>query len=508
MLEDKYNFKKINKNRSAGVLLHISSLPNPYGFGSLGEEAFDFVRKLKRAGQSWWQVLPIGPTGFGDSPYQSFSSFAGNPYMINLDYLKDNGLLQEEDLKLVMEQYDNGKVDYGKLYEERFTTLQKAYENFDISSLDFESFCRENSFWLNDYALFMTLKDEFDKKPWQMWEREYKYRDEKVLEDFEKKNFHKVNFYRFLQYEFFNQWDRLRDFAHENGIKLIGDLPIYVAEDSSDCWSNPELFTLNEDLKPIWVGGCPPDGFSEDGQLWGNPCYDWKAHEETDFKWWIERFKWLFSIFDCIRIDHFRGFESYWRIPAEDETARNGSWIDGPKMKLFKALKDQLGELPIIAEDLGYMTKEVYEFRKETGFPGMKILLFAFLPDASSDYLPHNIEKDYVVYGGTHDSDTIVGWSLEHDPREVEFAKSYLNLTQEEGFNWGMIRGGMTSVAEMSIFQMQDILGLDNDARMNYPGKASGNWTWRMKADEFNDDLVERLRKYTAMSGRLNRDSN
>ena len=280
------------------------------------------------------------------------------------------------------------------MYEERFTTLQKAYENFDISSLDFESFCRENSFWLNDYALFMTLKDEFDKKPWQMWEREYKYRDEKVLEDFEKKNFHKVNFYRFLQYEFFNQWDRLRDFAHENGIKLIGDLPIYVAEDSSDCWSNPELFTLNEDLKPIWVGGCPPDGFSEDGQLWGNPCYDWKAHEETDFKWWIERFKWLFSIFDCIRIDHFRGFESYWRIPAEDETARNGSWIDGPKMKLFKALKDQLGELPIIAEDLGYMTKEVYEFRKETGFPGMKILLFAFLPDASSDYLPHNIEKD------------------------------------------------------------------------------------------------------------------
>lgn len=503
MLDEKYNFKKISENRTSGVLLHITSLPNEFGIGSLGEESREFVIKLKQAGQTWWQILPIGPTGYGDSPYQSFSSFAGNPYLINLDYLKNCSLLTDEEITEVKSLYDCNRVDFGKLYNERYITLRRAYERFDKSSLDFESFCRENSFWLNDYALFMTLKDENNGKPWQEWEDKYKFRDKEAIEEFENNNFSKVNFYRFLQFQFFSQWDGLKRFAHENGIKILGDLPIYVAEDSSDCWANPELFSLDENLKPIWVGGCPPDGFSEDGQLWGNPCYDWQVHEETDYDWWVNRFKWLFSIFDCVRIDHFRGFESYWRIPAGDDTARNGSWIQGPGMKLFSKLKDELGELPIIAEDLGYMTKEVYEFRRETGFPGMKILLFAFAKDASSDYLPHNMDKNFVVYPSTHDSDTVIGWIKEHDREEVEFAKRYLNMTEEEGLNWGMIRGAMTSVADMAIFQMQDILGLGNETRMNYPGTASGNWTWRMKTGEFSEELIEKLKSYTQMSGRL-----
>ena len=503
MLDEKYNFKKISENRTSGVLLHITSLPNEFGIGSLGEESREFIIKLKQAGQTWWQILPIGPTGYGDSPYQSFSSFAGNPYLINLDYLKNCSLLTDEEITEVKSLYDCNRVDFGKLYNERYITLRRAYERFDKSSLDFESFCRENSFWLNDYALFMTLKDENNGKPWQEWEDKYKFRDKEAIEEFENNNFSKVNFYRFLQFQFFNQWDGLKRFAHENGIKILGDLPIYVAEDSSDCWANPELFSLDEKLKPIWVGGCPPDGFSEDGQLWGNPCYDWQVHEETDYDWWVNRFKWLFSIFDCVRIDHFRGFESYWRIPAGDDTARNGSWIQGPGMKLFSKLKDELGELPIIAEDLGYMTKEVYEFRRETGFPGMKILLFAFAKDASSDYLPHNMDKNFVVYPSTHDSDTVIGWIKEHDREEVEFAKRYLNMTEEEGLNWGMIRGAMTSVADMAIFQMQDILGLGNETRMNYPGTALGNWTWRMKIGEFSEELIEKLKSYTQMSGRL-----
>lgn len=503
MLDEKYNFKKISENRTSGVLLHITSLPNEFGIGSLGEESREFIIKLKQAGQIWWQILPIGPTGYGDSPYQSFSSFAGNPYLINLDYLKNCSLLTDEEITEVKSLYNCNRVDFGKLYNERYITLRRAYERFDKSSLDFESFCRENSFWLNDYALFMTLKDENNGKPWQEWEDKYKFRDKEAIEEFENNNFSKVNFYRFLQFQFFSQWDGLKRFAHENGIKIVGDLPIYVAEDSSDCWANPELFSLDENLKPIWVGGCPPDGFSEDGQLWGNPCYDWQVHEETDYDWWVNRFKWLFSIFDCVRIDHFRGFESYWRIPAGDDTARNGSWIQGPGMKLFSKLKDELGELPIIAEDLGYMTKEVYEFRRETGFPGMKILLFAFAKDASSDYLPHNMDKNFVVYPSTHDSDTVIGWIKEHDREEVEFAKRYLNMTEEEGLNWGMIRGAMTSVADMAIFQMQDILGLGNETRMNYPGTASGNWTWRMKIGEFSEDLIEKFKLYTQMSGRL-----
>lgn len=503
MLDEKYNFKKISENRTSGVLLHITSLPNEFGIGSLGEESREFIIKLKQAGQIWWQILPIGPTGYGDSPYQSFSSFAGNPYLINLDYLKDCSLLTDEEITEVKSLYNCNRVDFGKLYNERYITLRRAYERFDKSSLDFESFCRENSFWLNDYALFMTLKDENNGKPWQSWEDKYKFRDREAIEEFENNNFSKVNFYRFLQFQFFSQWYGLKRFAHDNGIKILGDLPIYVAEDSSDCWANPELFSLDENLKPIWVGGCPPDGFSEDGQLWGNPCYDWQVHEETDYDWWVNRFKWLFSIFDCVRIDHFRGFESYWRIPAGDDTARNGSWIQGPGMKLFSKLKDELGELPIIAEDLGYMTKEVYEFRRETGFPGMKILLFAFAKDASSDYLPHNMDKNFVVYPSTHDSDTVIGWIKEHDREEVEFAKRYLNMTEEEGLNWGMIRGAMTSVADMAIFQMQDILGLGNETRMNYPGTASGNWTWRMKIGEFSEELIEKLKSYTQMSGRL-----
>lgn len=504
MLDEKYNFKKINTNRASGILMHITSLPSPYGIGTLGQSARDFVDFLADAHQTYWQMLPIGPTGFGDSPYQSFSTFAGNPYLIDLDTLKAQKLLYEDELLPLGQGIDPEHVDYARIYAERFPILRTAYDRFDKESLDFASFCRENSHWLNDYALFMALKNKHDGLSWQRWEEPFKHRDADRLAEFEEANFYEVNFYRFIQYLFFTQWEELKKYIHSRKIKTIGDLPIYVAEDSADTWANPELFCLDEHLNAQYVGGCPPDGFSEDGQLWGNPCYDWEANERTGYKWWIQRIESQFKIFDTIRIDHFRGFESFWKIPVGDGTARNGVWAQGPGMKLFSAVKAELGELPIIAEDLGYMTKEVYEFREETGFPGMKILQFAFNPAANSDYLPHNITENSIVYTGTHDNDTILGWLDAAPEEEIEFAKSYLNLTAEEGYGWGVIRGAMTSVARIAIFQMQDLLEIDNSGRMNSPGTLGGNWIWRMNSGAIGRALIERIKTLTGVSGRWN----
>lgn len=502
-LDEKYNFKKVRDFRASGILMHISSLPGKYGIGTLGNEARKFVDFLKEAGQTYWQILPVGPTGYGDSPYQSFSTYAGNPYLIDLEYLVQDSILTHEEIEPLDEGVNPECVDYHRLYKEKLHILKLAYDRFNVDSEDFKQFCNENAHWMDDYALFMAVKNAHSGKSWLEWEEDFKRRNVLKLKEFRRAHQDEISYYKFMQYLFFRQYESLKAYANSQGIKIIGDLPIYVSQDSVDTWANPQLFKLTEDLNLKFVGGCPPDAFSDAGQLWGNPCYDWIANEAENFKWWIERIRASFKIFDYIRIDHFRGFESFWQIPAGDDTAKNGNWELGPGIKLFNAVKEALGDLPIIAEDLGYMTKEVYEFREATGFPGMKILQFAFNPDASSDYLPHNITENSVVYTGTHDNDTIMGWFAGAPDYEVEFAKRYLNLTHEEGYNWGLIRVAMTSISKLAIFQMQDLFALDNSARMNAPGTVGGNWTWRMKEGYDLHSVAARLREYTRMSGRI-----
>lgn len=502
MLDEKYNFQKVNDNRTSGVLMHISSLPGPYGIGTMGENARKFVDFLVNAGQTYWQVLPVGPTSYGDSPYQSFSTFAGNPYFIDLEYLKNDGLITQEELNPLNENVDIEKIDYGRLYHERYEILRRAFERFDLSSIDFSSFCKQESFWLNDFSLFMALKDANNGNSWTQWDEKYKLRNKEALKDFEETNKKDIFFHLFIQYIFYKQWIALKEYANSRGIKIIGDIPIYVAEDSSDVWANPQLFLLKPDLTPAFVGGCPPDAFSDAGQLWGNPVYNWDENKKENYRWWIERIRSSFKIFDCVRIDHFRGFESYWQIPAGDDTAKNGSWQKGPAYDLFRQIKEDLGDLPIIAEDLGYMTKEVYEFRQQTAFPGMKIIQFAFNEEMNSEHIPHNYTTDYVVYAGTHDNETLRGWIDNQDPSLLQRAKEYAGLTEEEGYNWGIIRLCMTSVADTAIFQLQDLLDLGNWARMNLPGTLGTNWQWRAK-ELPSDELKDRLYRYTKNSNRL-----
>lgn len=507
MIDEKFNYQKINENRTAGILLHISSLPGPYGIGTLGENARKFVDFLVESGQSYWQLLPVGPTSFGDSPYQSFSTFAGNPYFIDLDYLKSDGLLTEEELKPLDENINIEDVDYGRIYQERFEILKKAFDRFDTDSLDFSSFAKMESFWLEDYATFMALKNAHNGNAWTQWEDKYKLRDEEAIKTFQEENWKEITFYMFIQYIFYRQWLALKDYAHGNNIELIGDIPIYVAEDSADVWANPKLFKLDENLVPTGVGGVPPDAFSDDGQLWGNPVYDWPANKATNYHWWIERIRSSFKLFDVIRIDHFRGFEAYWEIPYGSANAAPGRWVEGPKYDLFKAVKDELGELPIIAEDLGFMTRGVYELREQTTFPGMKIIQFAFNEEMNSEHMPHNYSTDYVVYGGTHDNETIVGW-IENNRNAnnpvLDRAKEYANLTEEEGYSWGLIRLCMNSVADTAIFQLQDLLELGNEARMNTPNTLGTNWKWRTTSMP-SEKVKERLLKLTKNSNRLNK---
>lgn len=501
-LDERFYFKKINEDRASGVLMHISSLPGPYGIGSLGKNAREFVDFLYESGQKYWQMLPVGPTGYGDSPYQSFSTFAGNPYFVDLDDLVTRGLITKEEIDDLMYVDDNTSVDYGRLYHEKNAVLRLAFERFNIEDEDFLEFSKDKEFWLRDFSLFMALKEEFDGASWNTWPDDYKFRNEEALNGFEEDHRDKVNFYKFVQYMFFMQWESLKRYIHERRILTIGDLPIYVAEDSADVWVNPDLFQLNDQLVPKFVGGCPPDDFSDDGQLWGNPCYDWERNEETGFEWWLSRLDSAFDIFDCIRLDHFRGFESYWSIP-HGQGAPAGSWQPGPGMKLFSKVKEKFGDLPIIAEDLGYITKEVYQLRVDAGFPSMKILQFAFDLNGESEHIPHNYNEDVVAYIGTHDNETVVGWLKNVNYENLEFAKKYFNLTNEETFCWGLIRGIWTSVAKIAIVQMQDLLMLDNSARMNAPSTLGENWKWRMKEGAINPYLVSRLRDLTQISGRL-----
>lgn len=490
--------------RTSGILMHISSLPSPYGIGTMGKEARKFADFLEKAGQKYWQILPICPTSYGDSPYQSFSSFAGNPYFIDLEYLCEEKLLKKKECESYPWGRDPRSVDYGILYDSRYKLLRHACRRFEKREPeDFARFCEKEAYWLDDYALFMALKDANGGAAWFSWEKELKTREEKALKKARKKYAGDIRFYQMLQYLFFKQWWELKAYVNAKGIEIIGDVPIYVAGDSADVWANPEQFYLNEELDPIDVAGCPPDAFSEDGQLWGNPLFRWDVMKRDGYGWWTKRVQAMSKLYDVVRIDHFRGFDSYYAIPAGDDTAKNGEWRKGPGMDLFRVLEKNLGRLNIIVEDLGFLTPSMLELVKDSGFPGMKVIQFAFDSREGSNYLPHTYGQHCVVYTGTHDNDTLLGW-MESAPKEsVKFAKEYLNLTKKEGYNWGMMRGAWASVGDLAVVPMQDVIGLGGEARMNTPSTLGGNWQWRAMPEEINGKTAKRLYKYMEMYGRL-----
>ncbi len=490
--------------RTSGILLHISSLPSEYGIGTFGKEAYRFVDFLEKAGQTYWQILPIGITGYGDSPYQSFSSFAGNPYFIDPDLLCKDGLLEKGDYIDVDFGKDIEKTDYGKLYTNRYPMLRKAYKKFILQkNAEYEAFLEENQKWIFDFALFMALKDEHKGACWQTWETPIKKREKSALEAAKSRLADDIDFYCVTEFLFFRQWFALKEYANKKGIKIIGDVPIYVALDSADVWANPEDFELDANLAPVNIAGCPPDAFSEDGQRWGNPLYNWKKMKKEGFSWWCSRVAFSAKIFDVLRIDHFRGFEAYWSIPAKEKTAKGGKWVQGPGNALFSTLEKKLGKLPIIAEDLGFLTPGVKKLLKKTGFPGMKVLEFAFDPAGNSEYLPHNICKNSVAYIGTHDNEPALLWFDSVSEKTSDFAKEYMSLTKEEGYNWGFIRTLLSCSADTAIVQMQDLLGLSKGTRMNTPSVVSGNWTWRMRPECINDWLARIIREKTELYRRI-----
>lgn len=495
--------------RRAGVIMHIASLPGKFGIGTFGREAYNFADFLSESGLTLWQILPLGQTGYGDSPYQSFSAFAGNPYFIDFDLLAKDGLLKEAEY--INENYGDNEedIDYGLLFKVKYKVLKKAFKNFKLcKSLrrkdEYRKFISQNKSWLEDYALYMAIKNHFKLVSWLQWDEDIKKREEEAILKYKELLKDDIEYWKFIQYEFFKQWNKLKRYVNAQGIKIIGDIPIYVAEDSADVWSNPEGYLIDEvTFKPIGVAGCPPDAFSETGQLWGNPIYNWVNMEKDGFEWWIKRVEESFKIYDVVRIDHFRGLESYWQVPFGDKTAENGEWIKGPSMKLFDAIKESLGEVNVIAEDLGYLTDEVREFLVKTGFPGMKVLQFAFGSREESNYLPHTYHSNCVVYTGTHDNDTFRGWFETTGSKEdVEYSKEYLALSEEEGYNWGFIRGAWSSVSYLSMALMQDFLNLGNEARINLPSTLGNNWRWRLKKDSYNFELADKIYMYTKMYGR------
>ena len=490
-------------DRHSGILMHISSLPSPYGIGTLGREAYAFADFLRAAGQKYWQLLPLGPTSYGDSPYQSFSTFAGNPYFIDLDLLAEDGLLSPSELEAEDWGGQRRYVDYGRIYAARFGLLRKAFQaGYPRDRAAVEAFCRENK-WLDNYALYMALKARFGMKSWLDWpDEDLRLRRAEALERAREELAEDIAFYAYLQYLFFRQWDALREYIHSLGIRIIGDLPIYVAMDSADVWAEPEYFQLGEGNVPTEVSGVPPDYFSADGQLWGNPLYDYERMKKDGFGWWIRRVEGAGRLFDVIRIDHFRGMESYWAVPYGETTARNGRWRKGPGMDLVGVLTGWFSDLEFIAEDLGFLTPAVHQLLADSGLPGMKVLEFAFDAREPSNYLPHTYNRHCVCYVGTHDNETVEQWRWQADRADVTFARKYLGLNDAEGFHWGMIRGGMSSVADTFLVQMQDCLGLGAEGRMNTPGTGWGNWRWRLLPGEASPALAKKLRCYTKMYGR------
>lgn len=474
--------------------MHISSLPSDYGIGDFGKEAYYFVDFLVKAKQRYWQILPLGVTGFGDSPYQCFSAFAGNPYFIDFDELITLGFISKEEVERYNFSMDPKMVDYGLVYKNKMQVLRKAFKVAKVQlKEELEKFYQENNYWLREFALFMSLKAKHGGISWQNWDEEYKNINSKETLAFEENNEDEIYFWVFTQYFFMKQWLRLKDYANKNNIYIIGDLPIYVSEDSSDTWASPHLFRLDNKFSPITVSGCPPDGFSAGGQLWGNPIYDWDVMEKEGYKWWIERIRFSFKLYDSLRIDHFRGFESYWEVKYGSLDAVHGQWTKGPGMKLFNKIKEELGDLSIIAEDLGFITDEVVKLMEDTGFPGMKMLQFAFNPNEDSDFLPHNYEKNSIVYTSSHDSSTVLGWIKQMPKDELDYAIKYLQLNEEEGYNWGFIRGAWSSVSNLAIAPIQDLLGLDDEGRMNTPSTVGGNWAWRVTKGSLTDELAEKI---------------
>lgn len=489
--------------RSSGILLHISSLPSPYGIGTLGKEAYRFADFLKAAGQSYWQMLPLGQTSHGDSPYQSFSTFAGNPYFIDLDMLVENGLITAADIAGEYWGTNESYVDYGTQYNSRYSVLRKAYINGrEKYAADLAAFAKSNG-WVKDYALFMAVKKHFGMGAPASWtDEDIRLHKEEAVEKYSELLKDDVEFYSFLQLLFFRQWDKLKEYVNSLGIKIIGDLPIYVALDSADVWASKANFMLDKDGSPSHVAGVPPDYFSENGQLWGNPLYDWDYMKKDGYGWWMRRIEAATRLFDVIRIDHFRGFESYWSIPFGSETAKTGEWLKGPAMDFIGKVKETFPNTPIIAEDLGDLTEDVIKMVEDSGFPGMNILEFAFTPYGDSSYLPHNHKANSVCYTGTHDNTTVNDWFAQASEKELAFAKAYLGLTEEEGLNWGMIRGGMASPANLFLAQMQDYLNLPGECRMNTPGTSGKNWQWRMVKGAATDELAKKILDKTRMYGR------
>lgn len=489
--------------RKSGILLPVSSIPSEYGIGCFSKEAYEFVDFLKEAGQKLWQILPLGPTGYGDSPYQSFSTYAGNPYFIDLEDLIARGWITKEDCSAEDFTENEQYIDYGKLYLTRFPVLKKAYKNSGIlDDKDFMEYTEKNAFWLDDYSQYMAIKDSFGGKSWLEWPMEIKLRKEAAIDEYKEKLKEEIVFYQFIQYLFSIQWKKLKDYANRADILIVGDIPIYVALDSADTWANPELFQLSKDGTPKAVAGCPPDSFSATGQLWGNPLYKWKAHKKTDYAWWIKRMEYSFRLYDIVRIDHFRGFDEYYSIPFGDKTAEFGHWEKGPGYKVFKAVKRALGDRQVIAEDLGYLTESVIQLVKKTGYPGMKILQFAFDSREESDYLPHNYTKNCVVYTGTHDNDTTASWYHKIIDQDRNFADRYLFVTSKEDIHLQFIRAALASVADTAIIPMQDYLGLKEEARINTPSTLGENWKWRLKKGQCNKKTAEVMNKMSKLYGR------
>ena len=492
--------------RSSGVLLPVASLPSKYGIGCFDRCAYDFVDQLVKAGQSYWQILPMGPTGYGDSPYQAFSTFAGNPYFISPDDLVKKGYLTENDCIRAAEGTSGKEVHYDVLFQKRLGLLRKAYANSSIEAdVSYQAFVQKNSEWLADYALFMAIKDNKSGKSYLEWEDAIRLRSPEAMVSYRNRLLEDVNFYQFVQYEFYTQWAALKKYANDKGISIIGDIPIYVALDSADTWAHPELFQFDENGLPTAVAGCPPDAFSATGQLWGNPLYDWEYHKKTGYAWWTRRMANCMKLYDVVRIDHFRGFDEYYSIPYGDKTAEFGHWEKGPGIDLFRTLEKNLGKLDVIAEDLGLLTDSVIEMVEESGFPGMKVLQFAFDENEDSPYLTHRYERNCIVYTGTHDNETTRGWFRNLSQHDRNFAKAYIGCEgkHETAAVWSLIRAAMSSVADRCVIPVQDYLCLGNEARINEPSTLGDNWKWRMKKGQLNEKIIEKIYKMTKLYGRL-----
>ncbi len=493
-------------DRGAGILMHISSLPNSYGIGTFGKEAYAFADFLAAAKQKYWQILPLCPTSYGDSPYQSPSAFALNPYFIDPEQLASLGLLKHEEYCHLDWGGDPNYVDYNKIYENKEAMLRKAFSRRELlPDGELNAFIREQESWLDDYSLYMALKKQFGDKSWDAWDDAAKRRDPDFLASFREQCREDILYFQFVQYIAYMQWVSLKAYINRQGIEIIGDIPIYASADSADTWGNAStgIFRYDSDLTPLCVAGCPPDYFSEEGQYWGNTVYDWARNRETGYAWWISRVRNALANYDWVRIDHFRGFESYWEVPYGSPTAAFGSWKPGPGMDFIDTLKEKLGSVKIIAEDLGQMTDDVREFLRKSGFPGMRVLGFAFNSVGDNEHLPHHYVRNCVAYTGTHDNDTAQGWFSHAEEAQKSFAKRYLKLDEAEGYHWGMIRGVLSSTAAMAVVPMQDYLGLGSEARMNIPSTLGGtNWQWRMREGAASSELAGKIADLTVLYGR------